>query len=790
MSRKTLLLLLLLMLLVVIVLVWLLFVGRGERRPPVVMRDATGAETTEFQPHDSLVVDVVGLEPRTGYDVEVLDDDGTVVIANHLSTDSAGAIPATVLWYAVGIRPCWQPEFRAATVDVPGTPTATTILPYSEIVDRSVIGRDYTLRISRAAQTVLETAFHLADSVLRPTLYTADERGCPKTGFLLGEEDVWVVGRSLPADSLLRVWAVPADDDWRDGKKLEDQTGLYGYELPSVVELRGGDRSFRRLLWPRGLTSLGSYDVAAEVVDYAFGTYRVSAEATVTGVVANATQSGFVIQRRPGAAEPLEVDIAGVRESPFTFRNTFLTNENVYVGVDPTLQPSYVGQTADVYIVANKTDAQWTTDSSLTDLTGVVETITVNGICGNCWKTLAWTAPLTVGEYDVVLDFDRDGAYTAGVDLIDSLDPVGFTVAEVRVDSISFNYPGSGAVTIHDAAAGNDVAAPEYLTAGQVVRPAAWVMGGSHSVRVSFRAVPTLSAADVWALGGLGGLASSGSPVSVSFSGGAGQHDFAVNMPPAAVAKTTFTWDFKYEAGGGPAEMGSTEHVLFSVLGTPVAPQATPWVDTLEVASAAAAGETTAAGATRAIWDEFYRRAGGLYDTVSGAPRYTAGSTGSAFNLTMWLANLEAGSVGVVNCYDLGKAVVVFANALGAGAEYTYSSPFGYLNLVHPIGRGWTNNPFYDNPGANPSPVVPGDSSSADGRWGFGNHAFSRFAGQIYDGSGGQVDIDGDPDSLPVGTPWDLDGDDSWTSSFRVRVIDDTPPSNPGTPTVYTFGVY
>jgi len=799
MSRKTLLLLLLLVLLVVLVLIWLLVVGRGEARPPVLLRDATGAETTEFQLHDSLVVDVVGLQPRTGYDVEVVADDGTVVITNHLSTDCAGAIPATVLWYAVGIRPCWRHDFRAPTPEVPAAPTATTMAAtatgtagpaYSEIVDPSVTGRDYTLRVSLAGEAVFEAAFRVAEAMLRPTLYAADAWGCPKSGFLLGEEDVWVVGRNFPADSLVRLWAVPADDDWRDGEALEDQTGLYGFERPPIFELRGGDTHFRHLLWPRGLTSLGSYDVVAEVVDYPFGTYRPSAEATVAGVMAHATQSGFVVQRRPGAAEPLEVDIAGVRQSPFTFRNTFLTDENVYVGVDPTLQPTYVGQTADVYIVTDKTDAQWTTNTSLSDVTGVVETLTVNGICGNCWKTLAWTAPLTVGEYDVVLDFDGDGAYTAGVDLIDSLDPVGFTVADMRVDSISFNYPGSGAVTIHDADAGSDIAAPEYVSAGQVVQPAAWVMGGSHSVRVSFRAVSSLSQADVWAEGGLGGLASNASPVSVTFSGGAGQADFAVNTPPAAIAKTTFTWDFKYDAGGGAAEMGSTgEHVLYSVLATPVAPQATPWVDTLEVACTAADGETTAAAATRAIWDDFYHHAGGLYDTVSGAPSYTGGWS-TDFNLTLWLANLDIGSVGVVNCYDLGKAVVVFANALGAGAEYTYTGPFGYINLVHAIGRGWTNNPFYDNPSCNPNPVVNGDWSSADGRWGFGNHAFTRLAGQIYDGSGGQVDVDTNPDSLPASTPRDLDGDDSWTTSYRTRVIDDVPVSTPGTPTVYTFGVY
>lgn len=772
---------------------------KDEERPPVVLRDASGARATDFQAHDSLVVEVTGLRPRTGYDVAVVAEDGEVMIANRLSTDARGRIPGTVLWFAIGIRPCWRdqpgvladPAAAHLEVGSPGSPAVTeNRLPYSEILDPSVLGRGYTVRVSREDRTVFEAPFRVPERMLRPTLYAADARGCPKTGFLLGEEDVWVVGRNFPPDALVRLWAVPADDDWSDGEALEDQTGQYGYEPPPILELRGGETSFRERLWPAGLTSLGSYDVVAEVVDYDFGAYRPSAAAEVTGVLAHLTQSGFVIQRRPGAAEPLEIDIAGVTQSPFTFRNTFLTTENVYVGVDPTLQPSFIGQTADVYIVASKTDAQWTTDTSLTDVTGVVETLTVNGICGNCWKTLAWAAPLTVGEYDVVLDFDQDGVYTAGVDLIDSLDPVGFTVAEIRVDTISFNYPASGAVTLYDHDAGVNVSAPEYVSAGQVVRPAAWVKGGSHSVRVSFRAVASVTQADVWAVGGLGGLASAGSPVSVTFGGGTGQADFPVGSPPSTVAKTTFTWDFQYDTGGGAAAMGSTgEHLLYTLVASPVAPQATPWVDTLEVACTAAQGTSTAATATRAIWSDFYTNAGGLYDTTWGASAYTGGTT-TDFNLTLWLTNYAAANVGTVNCYDMGKAVMIFANALGAGAEYTYTNPFGYLNLVHPIGRGWANNPFYDNPGYDSNPVVPGNWDSSDGRSAFGNHAFTRLAGQIYDGSGGQVDIDADPDTLPVGTAWDLDGDDSWLATYRDRVIDDVPMSTPGTPTVYSFGVY
>ena len=100
------------------------------------------------------------------------------------------------------------------------------------------------------------------------------------------------------------------------------------------------------------------------------------------------------------------------------------------------------------------------------------------------------------------------------------------------------------------------------------------------------------------------------------------------------------------------------------------------------------------------------------------------------------------------------------------------------------------NNPFFANPGCSPNAIVPGDDGSAQNRCGFGTHAFARVAGQIYDGSGGQVDTDSDPDTAPAGAPRDLDGDDSWLSLYRARVIDDVPASSPGTPTPFAFGVF
>lgn len=189
------------------------------------------------------------------------------------------------------------------------------------------------------------------------------------------------------------------------------------------------------------------------------------------------------------------------------------------------------------------------------------------------------------------------------------------------------------------------------------------------------------------------------------------------------------------------------------------------------------------------IYSELYYCAGGAYDSCNGAPSYTDDGGSSPFKLTLWLNNHLGGGVGSVNCYDMGKAVVVFSNALGCGASYAFTYPFGYLNCIQPVGRGWTNNPFYLNPNWDPNPIVDGAWSENQGRSRFGNHAFARWNGTyIYDASAGIVDSCVPLDAEPC-VEYSLDGLDSWNDSYRVRVIDDNPVSSPGTPSTYTVTV-
>lgn len=691
--KKTLSVIFIILLLVILVVWYNVCREKEEERLPTVLKTASGEVTGDFQFHDSVMFEAVDLSPRTGYSVRVVRADGHVERDLRLVSDTLGRIPETIIWYNVGIRPCDDDYFT--TTDV------TAHLSNTEIFD-SKYAMEYKLEIAtlKDKRLVRQLPFRVVERFKRPVLYAANAWGCPKSGFLIGEENIYVVGKNFPKGSMIRLWAVPASSDREEGETLDDKTQQHGYELPPLFVLEGEETGFKKLLWSKNYTSLGSYDIVAEVVTYDFGTYRPTAEAEVCNVVSYLSHSGFVVQRRPGANEDLEVDIAGMRQSPYTFRDTFLTDEDVWVGVDPCYQPSKVGDTANVFIVADKNAAQWTQHvNDATDLlddddvTGTATTITVGGICGNCWKQLAWPHPLTVGDYDVVLDFDGDNRYTPGTDLIDGLDKVGFTVSEIRVDTITFT-PGSGKINIYDNINNVDVTGPEYEAVNIVIKPAAWVMGTSHSVSVTFKAVSTLSSALIWAEDGLGGLASSGSPVTVTFSGGTGNGSFTVNSVPASIGKHEFYWDWKYKTSppGSTIGMGITgEHLLYTVHSTPQAPMTEPWSEVLEYATDWANAETTAAGVAEDIVNGLYN-SGMVYD---GWVHHTHPGYKTFYLNQVFTELRTTGFTVYMDCRDCANFFHCLTNALGFDYQYmvidrTGGGSFAYKSML-PMGHPTCN---------------------------------------------------------------------------------------------------
>ncbi|MEM7199455.1 MAG: hypothetical protein AAF628_04265 [Planctomycetota bacterium] len=138
----------------------------------------------------------------------------------------------------------------------------------------------------------------------------------------------------------------------------------------------------------------------------------------------------------------------------FEYVRAFNRGSTVQCAIDPTRYPVVAGQTADVYVVASKTKAQWQADPSLTDVRGgpQTESFAATTIQANTFN-LSGALPgpneasgsgdtrIGVG-YDVVIDLDRDGTFDDD-DLCDGFHPsiAGFYVVR---DTETGSTKGSG----------------------------------------------------------------------------------------------------------------------------------------------------------------------------------------------------------------------------------------------------------------------------------------------------------------------------------------------------------
>ena len=137
----------------------------------------------------------------------------------------------------------------------------------------------------------------------------------------------------------------------------------------------------------------------------------------------------------------------------------FSVGQVIAVAIDPSIA-GVPGGTVDVYLVADKTSAQWDADPMLVDARGLSQPASFGGGSSTADNIalMGGTAFLDAdaGEgigvpYDVVIDANRNGVLDAG-DLIDGYDGVGFYLfkdltasgpaATTRVDTYTATFPG------------------------------------------------------------------------------------------------------------------------------------------------------------------------------------------------------------------------------------------------------------------------------------------------------------------------------------------------------------
>jgi predicted dienelactone hydrolase len=135
---------------------------------------------------------------------------------------------------------------------------------------------------------------------------------------------------------------------------------------------------------------------------------------------------------------PTSSDLAGKALGKFPFFDysiAFNAGSTVQLALDPFLHPDVAGLTADVYVVDDRSAAEWTLDATLVDVrAGGPQSISFLGpnVQGNVFTLDAGTLSAAAGTglgvgYDVVIDANSNGALDSG-DVIDGADGAGFYV--------------------------------------------------------------------------------------------------------------------------------------------------------------------------------------------------------------------------------------------------------------------------------------------------------------------------------------------------------------------------
>lgn len=227
-----------------------------------------------------------------------------------------------------------------------------------------------------------------------------------------------------------------------------------------------------------------------------------------------------------------------------------------------------------------------------------------------------------------------------------------------------------------------DVHIPEWKR-GEKSYPAAYIKNKCVTVKAIFTADLGIEKAIIRAERSAGDLGNLEQAI-VFFESGTSKPVYfrVLGKTPSEIKSFIQEWNWYYSDincnGSGKVHIGRSRNEIFIVLSEPQAPWTTtgnskPWVDVLEKSCCWANKETSPEGAAGKITQNIYDKLGGTYKLT---PTYTNSQEGG-FALNNFLKKIPC--IGEVNCYDMGKSLVIFSNAVGCDLRYRHSEPFGVL---------------------------------------------------------------------------------------------------------------
>jgi len=288
------------------------------------------------------------------------------------------------------------------------------------------------------------------NEVQPPHVFTADKNGTALNSFVVGgapdpgevAAPIYVAGKGFPTEvTKVDIYIVKDADVWQ-GKSIP-KPGETGYVFgPIVGSLDRGILRPTALSWQPTGTDLGAYDVLVDVdrngkFDYSFS---VKDGADGEGKVGFTVQYGQAFYRARAAMEGkhLLVNLAFDSSSRSgTWANTYTKSSKIYSYVNPPVQSGSRHAWVTKYVVYHQSwEKFWNNPVKYTQGGGGAERIYIGDIVvqqtgGTTQHSCTNSPPVAVinpedlpidatpFKFDVVFDYDGDGYYDLGTDLLD-----------------------------------------------------------------------------------------------------------------------------------------------------------------------------------------------------------------------------------------------------------------------------------------------------------------------------------------------------------------------------------
>ena len=426
----------------------------------IMALDGGNRRINSFEVGSSLHVSARGLEPNQLYEFrlginseEIAALDQAVSFA-RLSADRNGNIPSFILQYHSGVIGC-SPRvkgqklprhiyrtFDEAEKDLRGSKMHISVHP----VQSDPQGKIPLMKL-KAGKAVSRIQIPII-ARKNPMVFPSDAEGCLLNSTAVQEQDIYVSGRNFKPDEVVQISIVMNQRSWYIDDPINDITGVGGAGAQVRAKADQNGR-FTVRVWDRELQRRGVYDIVAQrIMDMA----KFPRLVRKNDIISYGSDSAFILFMRYPVGGPT-MDIAGrpISGSPyFQFSDSFAeTDDTVWGAVDPTYVPDgHPGGRYAAYYVVNHRDVNgWDPTAggsiNLVDVSagGNIEIMPIKAGCVNGTDIEIWEPPLTLGEYDVVVDFGNfpaetrddyvsDGEYNELVDFLDGADQVGFIVAK------------------------------------------------------------------------------------------------------------------------------------------------------------------------------------------------------------------------------------------------------------------------------------------------------------------------------------------------------------------------